>query len=302
MSDSSNNSQASEETGLRVVSDPSLALLSKGAAPALEEMVSRSLVHIEASKISLIRHRIGEHELCDPDYRLVCIWAEELQLPLEKVLELLLAEPKRSSGILELKTTIQSGKFKNLLVDRELLGVSGMPFIKGLSIEVLSFLKGEHIRDLNFLMLPHLTKVICLGIQLLELNLSDLPKLTELNCEGNQLTKLDLSNVPNLIELYCGGNQLTELDLSGVPNLTKLNCSGNQLTELDLSHIPNLTQLDCIWGPLTVLDLSCVPNLTQLYLGGHSLNELDIRPLLNLKRLKCYCKNIRLIQRPDQNF
>jgi hypothetical protein len=37
-------------------------------------------------------------------------------------------------------------------------------------------------------------------------------------------------------------------------------------------------------------------------LGGHSLNDLDIRPLLNLEYLKFYGKNIRLIQRPDQNF
>lgn len=52
MSDSSKNFQASEETGLRVVSDPSLALLSKGAAPALKEMVSRSLAQIQSNRTS----------------------------------------------------------------------------------------------------------------------------------------------------------------------------------------------------------------------------------------------------------
>jgi hypothetical protein len=152
MSDSSKNFQAAEETGLRVVSDPSLALLSKGAAPALEEMVSRSLVHIETSKVSTMRHRIGEYELCDPDYLLVCIWAEELQLPPEKVLSLLSVEPeekvpslqleesKKSDSTIKLRTTIQSGKFKILFVDLERIGVSGIPFIEGLSIEVLFIL------------------------------------------------------------------------------------------------------------------------------------------------------------------
>jgi len=52
MSDSSENSQAAEETGLRIVRDSSLALLPKGSTPALEEMVGRSLAQIRATPAS----------------------------------------------------------------------------------------------------------------------------------------------------------------------------------------------------------------------------------------------------------
>ncbi len=52
MSDSSKNSQAAEETGLRVLSDTSLALLGKSASPVLDEMVSRSLAQIQSNRTS----------------------------------------------------------------------------------------------------------------------------------------------------------------------------------------------------------------------------------------------------------
>lgn len=52
MSDSPEIPQAAEETGLRFVRDSSLALLPKGAAPALEEMVSRSLAQIQINQSS----------------------------------------------------------------------------------------------------------------------------------------------------------------------------------------------------------------------------------------------------------
>jgi formylglycine-generating enzyme required for sulfatase activity len=52
MSDSSKNPQATDETGLRIVSDFSLALLGKGASPVLDEMVSRSLAQIQSNRTS----------------------------------------------------------------------------------------------------------------------------------------------------------------------------------------------------------------------------------------------------------
>ena len=60
MSDSSKNSQATEEAGLRIVGDSSLEILPKGASPALEEMVSRSLAKIQANTASGLSQRGGE--------------------------------------------------------------------------------------------------------------------------------------------------------------------------------------------------------------------------------------------------
>ncbi|MCX8494865.1 MAG: formylglycine-generating enzyme family protein [Akkermansiaceae bacterium] len=60
MSDLSENLQAAEEAGLRVVCDSSLALLPKGASPAMDEMVSRSLAQIQVNPASGLSQRGGE--------------------------------------------------------------------------------------------------------------------------------------------------------------------------------------------------------------------------------------------------
>ena len=60
MSDSAEIPQAAEDTGLQIVRDSSLALLLKGAAPALEEMVSRSLAQIRVNPASGLIQSGGE--------------------------------------------------------------------------------------------------------------------------------------------------------------------------------------------------------------------------------------------------
>lgn len=57
---SKENSQATEESSLRIVRDSSLALLAKGASPALEEMVSRSLAQIQINQTSVLGQSGGE--------------------------------------------------------------------------------------------------------------------------------------------------------------------------------------------------------------------------------------------------
>jgi Leucine-rich repeat (LRR) protein len=280
---------------------PSYGLVSlpEGGSPALSEIISRSLVHIQASRALATRHRIGEHELCEPDYGLVCAFAEDLRLPPEEVLKRLLL-PK--SGYLFPDTRIEDGRFKELLVDRETLPISSIPFIEGLVVERLFLRLQETPSGLDLSMFPNLTVLYCGWNPLTELDLSQVPNLTVLWCGENQLTELDLSQVPNLTKLECEGNQLTELDLSQVSNLTKLDCDRNQLTELDLSQVPNLTVLYCDGNQLTELDLSQVPNLTELYCDWNPLTELDISNLQNLNSLSYDEGKTRLIQRPDQNF
>jgi Leucine Rich repeats (2 copies) len=239
-----------------------------GGSPALAEIMSKSLVHIQTSKALATRHRIGEHELCWPDYSLVCAWAEELRLTPEETIRRLLVRTKISDG--EWDTRIEEGRFKSLCVSTselytmETLSVSSIPSIKGLVVEALYLRLRETSTGLDLSLFPNLTHLECRDNHLTELDISRVPNLTVLECGENQLSELDLSHVPNLTELECDRNQLSELNLSDVPNLTELDCRSNQLTKLDLSHVPNLTRLSCSENPLIELDLSHVPNLSQL--------------------------------------
>jgi hypothetical protein len=183
----------------------------------LDEMVERSLVSIRTSKHLSTMHRIGEHELCDPDYRLVCAWAEQTGKSNEEVLEELLKKFIRKSI-----SVIKKGRFVEIGVLGINLPITSLPDIGGLVIE-----------NLKLFLLQTLT----------ELDLSSVPNLEGLYCGGTNLTELDLSVVPNLTDLHCGGANLTELDLSFVPNLTTLTCSENNLTELDIRPLQHLKVL-----------------------------------------------------------
>jgi len=219
-------------------------------------------------------HRIGEHELYGPDYRLVCVWAEETGMSGEDVLRILF----------EAKSIIENGRFSELRIDLENLPITSlMPKIEGLVVKELRARGGFTKLDLSSA--PNLTKLWCDENDLTALDLSPVPNLTELFCGFNQLTALDLNPVPNLSKLHYSINQLTSLDLNPVPNLTELGCGDNDLTALDLSPVPNLTSLECWYNALTSLDLRLVPNLTELHCGTNQLTDLDLSAVPNLTRL-----------------
>lgn len=307
------------KSGLSIQRDAGLVNFSNGGFRPLSEIINRSLIHIQTSKALSMRHRLGEHELWGPDYRLVCAFAEDLRMTPEEVLRQLLSTWSLNT---RWRTMIDGGRFKDLHIDKEKLPISSIPSIEGLVVESLDlrFLEVNPYPD--FSMFPNLKHLGCDDNQLIELDLSLVPHLTMLGCCENRLTKLDLSQVPKLTILHCHGNQLAELDLSHVPNLKVLHCYGNQLTGLDLSQVsklanlfcqdnqlfnlevfqnPELTVLWCEGNQLTKLDLSRVPDLALLRCHGNHLSELDIRNLPNLRTLK-YDPATRLIQRPDQNF
>ena len=177
--------------------------------PVLSEMVSRSLTNIEASNKLSTLHRIGDHELHSPDYRLVCEWAEELGQDNEGTLNELLAWGAE----------ISEGRFVSLQLKAPL---NSIPLIEGLEVREL----------------------YCPEKSLTELDLTPLPNLEVLHCENNELTELNLTPVPNLKKLDCSYNKLTELDLTPVPKLTMLTCSDNNLTQLDLTPVPKLIDTD----------------------------------------------------------
>lgn len=278
-----------DEGGLIIRRGSELARLPDSGYSPMSEIISRSLVHIQTSKSLGKLHRIGEHELCGPDYRLVCAFAEDTQLPPEELLTRLLL---RSSGDHRLgpsrwEPNIEAGRFKSLHVDTKRLPISSIPYIEGLIVETLHLELHDTFSGLDLSMFPNLTGLRSTESHLTELNLSSARDLSWLWCEGNRLSELDLSQVSNLDFLYCGGNLLTELDLSQVPNLTRLWCSHNQLALLDLSQVPHLDGLTCGGNQLTKLDLSQVPNLTELQCDCNRLTELDLSHFSNLSWLCC---------------
>lgn len=306
-------SPPNEKTSLLTQPESGFSNISSSGSPALSEIMSRSLVHIQTGRILTTRHRIGDCELCDPDFRLVCAWAEELQSQPENVLKRLLNEPKQQNKN-QFGTQISNGKFRSLFVDGEVLNISGFQSVGGLVLENLCLFGVKHDFEFRFSAIPSLKVFDCRSNQMTKLDLCGAGNLTVLNCGWNDLTGLDLSVVPNLVELYCADNsissvalsevpkliildcesnlELAELDLFAVPNLTSLSCACNRLTNLDLLAVPKLVKLSCAYNLLANLDLSEVPNLHQLSCGCNNMTSLDLSAVPNLTELKCWSNQL----------
>ena len=289
------NPLAPAENGLVIRPSTDLVRLPEGGSSALSEIISRSLAHIQASQSLGTLHRIGEHELQGPDFRLVCAWAEELGLTAEEVLIVLLIENED----VDFQTQLVSGRFISIYVDRNVLPIKEFHSAEKLHLKRLDFSDledqdtGEEEFNLNRTLkvdlsaVPNLTELYCDHNHLIELDLSAVPNLTVLSCGGNHFSELDLSTVPNLTNLSCAGSKLSELDLSTVPNLKKLNCASTLLTKLDLSAVPNLTLLCWSNNHLLDIDLTTTPNLKTLYCARNHLSDLDLSAVPNLERLNC---------------
>jgi hypothetical protein len=286
--------ETANEAGLRTQHDTELINLPDGRFRHLSEIINRSLVCIQTSKALAKNHRVGGHELCDPDYRLVCAYGEELNLPLEEVLTLLLNDRRNGSDDY-FRSILRDGHFVRLYIDQSQLPTASFPAITGLKVtELVLSSRGGLGFDLSGLKpksLPDLVDFCCVSSNLQELDLSPFPLLERLQCQVNQLTKLDLSHVPNLRELRCSDNQLKELDLSPVKGIKVLWCGVNQLMKLDLSKSPNLEDLRYWNDPSTKLDISNLKKLKVLGLTGMRISSLDLSPYPVLTELYCN-KNI----------
>ena len=308
------SSDSPENTGLQIQRESGLAKLPNNESSALTEIINRSLVHIQTSKVLAVRHRVGEYELCGPDYKLVCALAEDLGYSPERVLIQLMdtssyQEGYNTDGTLawrvdcydtwfcdeiqnESPSIIVDGRFKSLLVMGDKLPITSIPSIDGLSINRVTlhncYHLGENSLDINLQYFLDLEEFSCRSVNLKNLELEHLPKLRKLICNDSNLMELNLSKVPNLKILDCGNNQLENLDVSPVPGLVELRCSGNKLTKLDLSPVPNLIALHCSGNELTALNLSVVPHLTELYCSENYIRKLDFSRLINLNPYKSY--------------
>ena len=314
-----------------------LANKSLGEDRVLSAMVGETLALIPGQQTTLQapRFRIGEHELCGPDFRQILRWAADMDLEplvfLERLTDLSLRCPEVRLLLAIFSedprlTRIANGCLVAIHWDLELLPIEYFQPVETLQIEALSFEpKLRRLLRVDLSAVPRLTELHCNRTGITDLDLSAVPGLKELHCNMTGVTKLDLSAVPGLTKLWCGETDITELDLSAVPGLTELHCNHTGITELDLSAVPGLTELHCNHTGITELDLSAVPELTKLdcrWCGGltrldlsavpelttlncsccEGLTELDIRPLEKLDSLSYDVGRIRLIQRPDQNF
>ncbi len=315
---------ANDQLTLIPHSGSSLSQIGPRGGQILAEMVNGALALSRGtgSDTRLTRRfRIGDHELCEPDYQQILLWAKAMEMVPETVIERLLKVRKYNTGKGN-GTAFENGRIIKLAWDMALLPLDSFEWVKGLEIETIDC-SGCQFTELDLSAVPLLTELSCGGYKLTELDLSAIPLLTELYCVDckltelelsavplltllccayNQLIELELSAVPLLTRLWCSDNQLTELELSAVPLLTLLSCASNQLTELELSSVTLLTALDCCDNQLTELDLSAVPLLTELWCYNNQLTELDIRPLKHLAKLSYDKERTRLIQRADQNF
>jgi hypothetical protein len=310
---------ADEKLPLTLHSGSGLVQIGSQGGRILAEMVSGALALSQSKEARAAlnqRFRIGAHELCEPDYQQILLWAAALELEPATVIERLLKEhadcfSDEDCSVIVGGSEIVDGRISSLVWDTAQLPLCVFEWVEGLVIESIHLCdqgpnKRLHVftplplprlaslncvqvqlRELDLTSVPLLKKLDCDYNELTDLDLSAVPLLTALNCDHNRLTELDLSAVPLLKELSCGANKLTELDLSAVPLLTRLDCQINQLTELDLSAVPLLTRLSCGSNQLTELDLSAVPLLTRLSRGGNQLIELDLSAVPQLTWLHC---------------
>jgi len=266
-----------EEAGLLIRPSTGLVSLPDGGSPVMAEIISRSLVHIQTSKALGILHRIGEHELYGPDYRLICAWAEELRADPGDMLKKLVSPTAvfRKNGELRCwarpQLEIREGQITYLDFPPSDNFPETLHFhpINDLRIEALRWYGPEILHPRMF---SYLTELTC-GDKRSKLEYGYDYEDFLSRC-AYRLSELDLSGVPHLTNLCCCQNYLTELDLSGVPLLTTLHCSSNELTELDLSRVPLLVEFDCGDNQLSEIDLSFAPRLKVLHCDE---NQLRIR-------------------------
>lgn len=255
--------------------------------------IARNLLSVSGRTL----HKVGDFELCDLDYRQVCLWAEQFNMTQDGVIKMLVEmTPHEEDPWLleyhdEYQFSVENGNIKSLRWYFYETPEHAFQLLDGMLLERLCLYGSVKVdlfdgKEIN-IRLQNLKKLICSGCGIKHINLTLAPQLSLLDCEKNELNKLDLSAVPQLTKLSCGGNKLTELDLSAVPHLTNLWCWDNQLTALDLSAVPQLTKLVCDGNQLTELDLSAVPYLTWLRCCDNQLAELDLSATPQLTVLQC---------------
>lgn len=252
-----------KEKNFALVRMPSSAV--EKAAPGAKRILSGMV----ADTLALKKYRLGEYELCEPDYQQILVWANETRKPPEAIIQ----------RLLEMKSSFVNGRLIEIHWDDGSFPMRKFSFVRDLQIKVFHVLGGS--RALGIINSMKAPGVAPADFELSEIDLEGLSELEVLAVSSQNLKNLNLRHTPKLKRLLCQSNFLTKLDLSLSHELVELWCPSNELTELDLSAATKLEELDC---------------------GGNQIEELDIQPLASLKKLKYDATQTLLIQRPDQHF
>ncbi len=243
---------------------PSSALekAAPGAKRILSDMVADTLVLTK-------KFQLGKYEWCEPDYRQILIWANELHKSPEVIIQ----------RLVETKSFFKAGRLIEVHWDDGSFPIQKFIFARGLQIKMFHVLGGA--RTIGIINSWKAPGVGAADFEVSEINLDGLSELEVLAVSSQNLKELNLRHTPKLKRLFCQSNFLTKLDLSLSHELVELWCPSNELTELDLSAATKLEELDC---------------------SSNQIGELDIRPLSSLKKLKYDAGHTRLIQHLDQHF
>jgi hypothetical protein len=309
--------------------DASLAVARQEPSRVLSEMVGDTLALARREPL----FKIGEYEWCEPDYRQILLWAEQLVLMPEEVIRRLLdqrslfrsSNGKQTTSPAFDQTVFSYGRIVKLNFDLDLLPLTAFQWVDGLEIEYLRITaepppSPKHYHETlkeHFRRYPNVAEEWMRTdshshstSHIRSLHIS-LPRLRTLYCSWLLIEELDLSHLPCLEILDCSWNRLGRLDLFDVPKLKELDCSWNRLNTMDLenSH-PQLLRLDCSCNHLTGIFFCEDQGLEQLVVCGNDIETLDIRSLRNLKSLdvseqegyggRSY--SCEIVQRPDQHF
>jgi Leucine-rich repeat (LRR) protein len=269
-----------------------LARHGSGGGRILDDMVSSALTTSQKEGALIPRYRIGDIDFCEPDYRQMLLWAEDMEMTPEEVLLALWNEedtlfhklgPSYDSFN---KTYIREGRLKRLYWNFDRLLIYRFDWLEELELEAVEFV-GDALTTSLALASRSLLSLDCMGCGFEELDLRSVPALQYLWCTCNQLAKLDLHLTPSLKSLDCSSNKLTELDLGNSHRLEWLDCSGNEIYELDFTRTEGLKTLLCSSNQIEKLDIRSIPDLQWLDCSGNAIKRLDLCESESLQELGC---------------
>lgn len=290
-----------------------LARHGSGGGRILDDMVSSTLTTSQKEGALVPRYRIGNIDFCEPDYRQMLLWAEEMVMtPEEVLLALWDGESNLFTGYTPAyeifnSTYIENGRLKCVKWDFARLPIHRFNWIKDLEIEGLDYVGNCsfgviapmlpslivlrccncNLRALEISKLKNLRDLQCGDNCLEEINLENATTLERLWCPRNNISSLDVSQCFRLKDLWCGSNQLVELNIKNLALIEELWCDNNKLTTIDLSSSSELKELYCYDNLICEIDLSGAPQLQTLWINDNPLSELDLSGTQELRTLWC---------------
>ncbi|MDI6749489.1 MAG: hypothetical protein QMD73_04870 [Rhodocyclaceae bacterium] len=161
------------------------------------------------------RHRLGAYELREPDYRLICLWADDLSMAPQALLDILAQsrlDPKRYYGVAPVAFAVQDGAMISLAWDFDRLPRFPDLWVDGLSLQTLAFIGSEGLHGVS--LAPRVPSLLRLCIRLKDplYALMRVLRRPALSARAKDC-HLDLSGVQNLTVLECIGFGISRLDL-----------------------------------------------------------------------------------------